>query len=82
MQIMPITLAAFGSDITTLIGKERAAVRHLDLATLLIQAVVDVVILNDADMLNVETAFSGGGSAYGFLMKKVSTNAGKKWTSG
>lgn len=78
VRTMPNTPAAVGSGITALVGNAFSTVGHLELATQLMQAVGETVVLDDEDMLHAVTAISGSGPAYVFAMSEALMEAGVK----
>ncbi|MCG7519047.1 pyrroline-5-carboxylate reductase [Ruegeria sp. Ofav3-42] len=78
VRTMPNTPASVGSGITALVGNACTTVRDLDLATKLMQAVGETVVLDDEDMLHAVTAISGSGPAYVFAMTEALTEAGRE----
>lgn len=76
LRAMPNTPAAVGKGITALYANAPDAIR--DLARQLLEAVGDVVLLDEEGLMDAVTAVSGSGPAYIFLMVEAMSAAGVK----
>lgn len=75
LRSMPNTPAAIGKGVTALYHGD-APDRVAALATQLLRAIGDVVILDDESLMDAVTAVSGSGPAYVFLLAEVMARAG------
>jgi len=77
VRAMPNTPAAVGRGITAIIGNAHATPEQLDLADMLLQAVGQVVRLEDEGQMDAVTGLSGSGPAYVFHMIECMARAGE-----
>ena len=77
VRAMPNTPAAIGRGITAIIGNAHATPAQLDLAEMLLQAVGQVVRLEDEGQMDAVTGLSGSGPAYVFHMIECMAKAGE-----
>ncbi len=77
VRAMPNTPAAVGRGITAIIGNAHASLAQLDLADMLLQAVGQVVRLEDEGQMDAVTGLSGSGPAYVFHMIECMAKAGE-----
>lgn len=77
VRAMPNTPAAVGRGITAIIGNAHASLAQLDLADMLLQAVGQVVRLEDEGQMDAVTGLSGSGPAYVFHMIECMARAGE-----
>jgi len=77
VRAMPNTPAAVGRGITAIIGNAHATPEQLDLADMLLQAVGQVVRLEDEGQMDAVTGLSGSGPAYVFHMIECMAKAGE-----
>jgi len=77
VRAMPNTPAAVGRGITAIIGNAHATPGQLDLAEMLLQAVGQVVRLEDEGQMDAVTGLSGSGPAYVFHMIECMARAGE-----
>ncbi len=77
IRAMPNTPAAIGKGITAIIGNARARESHLDLAQELLEAVGQVVRLENEGQMDAVTALSGSGPAYVFHLIETMAAAGE-----
>jgi pyrroline-5-carboxylate reductase len=77
VRAMPNTPAAVGRGITAIIGNAHATPEQLDLAEMLLQAVGQVVRLEDEGQMDAVTGLSGSGPAYVFHMIECMAKAGE-----
>lgn len=77
IRAMPNTPAAIGRGITALVGNSHATSEDLDLADHLLQAVGQVVRLDDESQMDAVTAVSGSGPAYVFHLIETLAAAGQ-----
>jgi pyrroline-5-carboxylate reductase len=77
VRAMPNTPAAVGRGITAIIGNAHASAAQLDLADMLLQAVGQVVRLEDEGQMDAVTGLSGSGPAYVFHMIECMARAGE-----
>jgi pyrroline-5-carboxylate reductase len=76
VRAMPNTPAAVGRGITAIIGNAASTATHLDLAEALLQAVGQVVRLDNEGQMDAVTGVSGSGPAYVFHMIETMAAAG------
>lgn len=76
VRAMPNTPAAISKGITAIVGNARAGAAALDEAETLLQAVGQVVRLDDESQIDAVTGVSGSGPAYVFHMIEAMTEAG------
>ena len=74
---MPNTPAAIGKGITAIIGNAATQDGDLDLASSLLEAIGQVVRLENEDQIDAVTAVSGSGPAYVFNMIEALAAAGR-----
>ena len=74
VRVMPNTPALLGKGMAGLAGGSHAAPRHMALARMVMEAVGEVVELEEADM-DAVTAVSGTGPAYVFALAEAMTEA-------
>lgn len=74
VRVMPNTPALLGKGMTGLAGGSHAGFRHMALARMVMEAVGEVVELEEADM-DAVTAVSGTGPAYAFALAEAMTEA-------
>jgi pyrroline-5-carboxylate reductase len=77
VRAMPNTPAAVGRGITAIIGNAHATPEQLDLADMLLQAVGQVVRLEDEGQMDAVTGLSGSGPAYVLHMIECMAQAGE-----
>lgn len=77
IRAMPNTPAAIGKGITAIIGNGQTTDQHMDLAETLLQAVGQVVRLEDERQMDAVTAVSGSGPAYLFHLIETLAAAGE-----
>ena len=77
VRAMPNTPAAVGRGITAIIGNAHATPAQVDLAEMLLQAVGQVVRLEDEGQMDAVTGLSGSGPAYVFHMIECMAKAGE-----
>jgi pyrroline-5-carboxylate reductase len=77
IRAMPNTPAAIGRGITGIVGNAVATPAHVDLADQLLQAVGQVVRLEDEGQIRALTAVSGCGPAYVFHLIEAMAAAGE-----
>ncbi|MBT8411516.1 MAG: pyrroline-5-carboxylate reductase [Octadecabacter sp.] len=77
IRAMPNTPAAIGRGITAIVGNGRATPAHMDLAEALLQAVGQVVRLDNEGQMDAVTAVSGSGPAYVFHLIETLAAAGE-----
>ncbi len=77
VRAMPNTPAAVGRGITALIGNARASAAQIDMAEALLQAVGQVVRLENEGQMDAVTAVSGSGPAYVFHLIETLAAAGE-----
>ncbi|MGB2016708.1 MAG: pyrroline-5-carboxylate reductase [Candidatus Puniceispirillum sp.] len=75
IRAMPNTPAAIGHGITVLYSGDSSDAKR-DLATQLLMAIGQVVMIDDESLMDAVTAVSGSGPAYVFLLAEVMTKAG------
>lgn len=75
IRAMPNTPAAIGQGITVLYSGDATDAKR-DLATQLLMAIGQVVMIDDESLMDAVTAVSGSGPAYVFLLAEVMTKAG------
>ncbi|MHA7876975.1 pyrroline-5-carboxylate reductase [Roseivivax sp.] len=68
VRAMPNTPAAIGRGVTAIIGNRHASETHLEQARLLLEAVGEVVTLDEEAQMDAVTGVSGSGPAYVFHM--------------
>lgn len=78
VRAMPNTPAMIGEGITALVGSQSLTKQGRDLATTLIQAVGEVVWLEDEKLMDAVTAISGSGPAYIYYIIECMVAAGVK----
>ncbi|MCG6902734.1 MAG: pyrroline-5-carboxylate reductase [Rhodobacter sp.] len=76
VRAMPNTPAAVGKGITALIGNAASNAAHMDLAETLLQAVGQVVRLDNEAQMDAVTGVSGSGPAYVFHLIETLAAAG------
>ncbi len=76
IRAMPNTPAAVGRGITALIGNDQSTAEHMALAEGLLQAVGQVVRLQNEGQMDAVTAVSGSGPAYVFHLIETLAAAG------
>ncbi|WP_299820771.1 pyrroline-5-carboxylate reductase [uncultured Jannaschia sp.] len=76
VRAMPNTPAAIGRGITAIIGNAQADDADLDMAETLLDAVGEVVRLDDEAQMDAVTGLSGSGPAYVFHMIETMAEAG------
>ncbi|HMB13042.1 MAG TPA: pyrroline-5-carboxylate reductase [Roseovarius sp.] len=77
VRAMPNTPAAVARGITAIIGNAHTTPEQLDLADMLLQAVGQVVRLEDEGQMDAVTGLSGSGPAYVFHMIECMAKAGE-----
>ena len=77
IRAMPNTPAAIGRGITAIVGNAHVTDADLDLADSLLQAVGQVVRLDDEIQMDAVTAVSGSGPAYVFHLIETLAAAGE-----
>ncbi len=77
IRAMPNTPAAVGKGITAIIGNDVAKVQDVELADSLLQAIGQVVRLENEDQIDAVTGVSGSGPAYVFYMIDALAAAGR-----
>ncbi len=78
IRAMPNTPAAVGRGITAIVGNSHANEEMLDLADSLLQAIGQVVRIDDEGQMSAVTAISGCGPAYVFHLIEAMAAAGEK----
>ncbi|SMX29678.1 Pyrroline-5-carboxylate reductase [Pelagimonas phthalicica] len=78
VRAMPNTPAAISQGITAIIGNSHASADHLDLAESLLDAVGQVVRLDNEGQIDAVTGVSGSGPAYVFHMIECLAAAGEE----
>ncbi len=76
VRTMPNTPAAIGCGITGLVANTRVSPGQMAVATELMSAVGETVILENEDQIHAVTALSGSGPAYVFALTEALTAAG------
>lgn len=77
VRTMPNTPAAVGRGITAACANEQVSAAQQEACESLLEAVGDVVWVEDEDMIDAVTAVSGSGPAYVFLMIECMARAGE-----
>ncbi len=77
VRAMPNTPAAIGRGMSVIHRPPEIAEERLALCARLLEAVGEVAIVDDEDLLNAVTALSGGGPAYVFLLIECLAEAGQ-----
>lgn len=77
IRAMPNTPAAVGKGITAIIGNSHASAAHMDQAERLLQAIGQVVRLENEGQMDAVTGVSGSGPAYVFHMIETLAAAGE-----
>ncbi len=78
VRAMPNTPASVGAGITAIYASETIAARQLEFCVSLLQAVGEVIIIPEEEMMDSLTALSGSGPAYVFLLAEAMESAGIK----
>lgn len=76
IRAMPNTPAAIGCGITAMVANRNVSADQLKLAQTLLEAVGDVVMLDDEALMDAVTAVSGSGPAYVFYVTECLAKAG------
>jgi pyrroline-5-carboxylate reductase len=74
---MPNTPASVGRGVTVAIANASVSVAQVELCTALLEAVGDVLWIEDEALLDAVTALSGSGPAYVFLLAECLAEAGQ-----
>jgi pyrroline-5-carboxylate reductase len=77
VRAMPNTAAAVGQSMTAAVANAAVTPEQLRECTALLQAVGDVIWLDDENLLDAVTAVSGSGPAYVFLLAECLAEAGR-----
>ena len=78
VRAMPNTPASVGAGITAIYASETIAEHQQEFCVSLLQAVGEVIIIPDEEMMDAVTALSGSGPAYVFLLAEAMESAGVK----
>ena len=78
VRAMPNTPASVGAGITAIYKSETVAEHQQEFCVSLLQAVGEVIIIPDEEMMDAVTALSGSGPAYVFLLAEAMESAGVK----
>lgn len=76
IRTMPNTPSAIGAGITAIIGNQRVDANAIEVASELMRAVGEIVVLDDEAQMDAVTALSGSGPAYLFHMIEAMIDAG------
>ena len=76
VRAMPNTPASIGAGITAVYANEAIQVHKIDFCISLLEAVGEVIILPNEEMMDAVTALSGSGPAYVFLLAEAMQIAG------
>ncbi|NCF47794.1 MAG: pyrroline-5-carboxylate reductase [Alphaproteobacteria bacterium] len=78
VRAMPNTPASVGAGITAIYKSETISEHQQEFCVSLLQAVGEVIIIPDEEMMDAVTALSGSGPAYVFLLAEAMESAGVK----